>query len=467
MEINETKPINKLSERNIAVIVFSLFFSWLLAFPFEGQVLYSLLEKYNIYSANFIFKSIASHLLGLLSCSFYIKSMKAAKILIFTSIIVCIIGTSVFLFQPSFLWDFSLIISSFAAGASVAAWAYYFKELTRTEERLKMAADGLIFSNVLMVVINIVSVNLTPYAGLIFSMILLLLALVFSLKLPITAVSQYGNEKVIDKINIVKPLLLLCVFILIATINSGLMYQVINPYFAHLDVIVSWYWALPYIGAIFIMRNISASKRIYMLYVAIAMIGLGFISFLIMNSSIVSYIVIDTLILAAFGIYDLFWWSVIGEMLDYSSNPSRLLGMGLTFNVSGVLVGGMIGSAIFTLSNNKMNSSIIALALAFIILIILPILHNKLSDLLKIKAYSVSVTTKEHKEPLNITQLTERENEIVALLLKGRTYKMIADEMYLSENTIKTHIKNIYSKLNVNSKTELIKLINGPLTRKR
>ncbi|MPN27909.1 Transcriptional regulatory protein DegU [bioreactor metagenome] len=114
-----------------------------------------------------------------------------------------------------------------------------------------------------------------------------------------------------------------------------------------------------------------------------------------------------------------------------------------------------------------MHSSIIALALAFIILIILPILHNKLSDLLKIKAYSVSVTAKDHKETLYISQLTERENEIVALLLKGRTYKMIADEMYLSENTIKTHIKNIYSKLNVNSKTELIKLINGPLTLKR
>lgn len=467
MQINENKPINKLSERNIAVIVFSLFFSWLLAFPFEGQVLYFLLEKYNIYSANFIFKSMASHLLGLLSCSFYIKSMMSAKKLIFTSIVVCLLCTSVFLFKPSFLWNFLLIISSFAAGASVAAWAFYFKELTKVDERLKMAADGLIFSNVLMVVINIISVNSTPYGGLIFSMILLLLALFFSLKLPNASVIQHGDEKVIDRKNIVKPLLLLCVFIFIATINSGLMYQVINPYFAHLDVIVSWYWALPYIGAIFIMRNISAPKRIYMLYVAIAMIGLGFISFLIMNSSWVSYIVIDTLILAAFGIYDLFWWCVIGEMLDYTSNPSRLLGIGLAFNVSGVLAGGMIGSAIFTSSNNKLNSSIIALALAFIILIILPILHNKLSDLLKIQSYSVSVKAKDHKDPLYFSQLTERENEIVVLLLKGRTYKMIADEIYLSENTIKTHIKNIYSKLNVNSKTELIKLINDPLTRKR
>ena len=55
--------------------------------------------------------------------------------------------------------------------------------------------------------------------------------------------------------------------------------------------------------------------------------------------------------------------------------------------------------------------------------------------------------------------LTERENEIVDLLLNGRTYKMIAEELYLSENTVKTHIKNIYSKLNIKSKSELIKMI--------
>jgi DNA-binding NarL/FixJ family response regulator len=36
---------------------------------------------------------------------------------------------------------------------------------------------------------------------------------------------------------------------------------------------------------------------------------------------------------------------------------------------------------------------------------------------------------------------------------------MIAGELYLSENTVKTHIKNIYSKLNINSKVELINLM--------
>ncbi len=457
MEVNENKRLIKLSERNIALLVFSLFFSWLLAFPFEGQALYSLLVKYDIYSPDYIFKSITAHLLGLLFCSFFIKNMKSAKKLISASIVICIAGTTVFLFKPSFIWDISLIVSSFFAGTSVSAWAYYYKELAPAENRIQMAADVLVFSNILMVVINTISINVSAYAGLIFSVILLCASFTFSLKLASSEV-KYNSFKEANKLNVVKPVLLLCIFIFIATIISGLMYQVVNPHFSHLGI-VSWYWALPYISAIFIIRNTSVSKRTYMLYVAIAMIGLGFISFLVLDNSVLSYIVVDTFLLGALGIYDLFWWSVIGELLDYTLNPSKLLGIGLAFNVSGVLMGGIIGSTINGTINAKLNSSILALFVLFIVLIILPVLHNNLSSLLKFHAYNTSVKLKEKNDILIIPELTERENQIASLLLKGRTYKMIAEEMYLSENTVKTHIKNIYSKLNVQSKGELIKLI--------
>ena len=55
-----------------------------------------------------------------------------------------------------------------------------------------------------------------------------------------------------------------------------------------------------------------------------------------------------------------------------------------------------------------------------------------------------------------LEMLTKREGEIAELLLKGMTYKMIAKELFLSENTIKTHIKNIYAKLKVQNKSELL-----------
>lgn len=52
--------------------------------------------------------------------------------------------------------------------------------------------------------------------------------------------------------------------------------------------------------------------------------------------------------------------------------------------------------------------------------------------------------------------LTEREKEILQHLVKGMSYKMIADACFLSIDTVKFHIKNIYDKLQVNSKAEAV-----------
>lgn len=53
--------------------------------------------------------------------------------------------------------------------------------------------------------------------------------------------------------------------------------------------------------------------------------------------------------------------------------------------------------------------------------------------------------------------LTARENEIVMGLVDGLSYKMIADRSSVSLETVRSHIKNIYSKLHVHNKAEVIR----------
>lgn len=53
--------------------------------------------------------------------------------------------------------------------------------------------------------------------------------------------------------------------------------------------------------------------------------------------------------------------------------------------------------------------------------------------------------------------LSPRENDVVKGIVAGKSYKMIADDLFVSINTIRTHIKNIYKTLGINSKAELIK----------
>jgi len=53
--------------------------------------------------------------------------------------------------------------------------------------------------------------------------------------------------------------------------------------------------------------------------------------------------------------------------------------------------------------------------------------------------------------------LTDKEREIVMGLVDGMSYQMIADQSFISIETVRSHIKSIYKKLQVHSKAELIK----------
>ena len=54
------------------------------------------------------------------------------------------------------------------------------------------------------------------------------------------------------------------------------------------------------------------------------------------------------------------------------------------------------------------------------------------------------------------SNLTKKENEIVNALVDGLSYKLVADKLDISIDTVRFHIRNIYRKLHVNSKAEVI-----------
>lgn len=53
-------------------------------------------------------------------------------------------------------------------------------------------------------------------------------------------------------------------------------------------------------------------------------------------------------------------------------------------------------------------------------------------------------------------RLTEREIEVLRYLAQGRSKIYIGKKLYISENTVKTYVKNIYTKLNIHNKQELL-----------
>lgn len=52
--------------------------------------------------------------------------------------------------------------------------------------------------------------------------------------------------------------------------------------------------------------------------------------------------------------------------------------------------------------------------------------------------------------------LTDRELEVLYSLTQGKNYKQISQHLFISESTVKTHINNIFTKLNVNDRTQAV-----------
>jgi two-component system, response regulator PdtaR len=94
--------------------------------------------------------------------------------------------------------------------------------------------------------------------------------------------------------------------------------------------------------------------------------------------------------------------------------------------------------------------------------IVKPFNKAQLISTIEIAIYNVlkhrlpnSINKKQLEENYKI-ELTDREIEILNLICEGKTNQQIADDIYLSVNTIKFHIKNIYDKLEVRNRTELL-----------
>ena len=57
-----------------------------------------------------------------------------------------------------------------------------------------------------------------------------------------------------------------------------------------------------------------------------------------------------------------------------------------------------------------------------------------------------------------INKLTNRENDVAVRIRDGKSYNKVADELNISVNTVRMHIKNIYTKLQISSKYELMSI---------
>ena len=84
------------------------------------------------------------------------------------------------------------------------------------------------------------------------------------------------------------------------------------------------------------------------------------------------------------------------------------------------------------------------------------------------QSFREEVAKQEVEEENLLSYLTQREEEVLELLTQGVTYKGVANKLFISETTVKTHVNNIFQKLQVNDRTQavLYAINNGFLNKK-
>lgn len=81
------------------------------------------------------------------------------------------------------------------------------------------------------------------------------------------------------------------------------------------------------------------------------------------------------------------------------------------------------------------------------------VINKAIKDLISEKQ---SVLTSSNANYGNLELLTEREAEVLKFLCDGFNYKKVAQKLFISESTVKTHINNVFTKLKVNDRTQAV-----------
>ena len=74
----------------------------------------------------------------------------------------------------------------------------------------------------------------------------------------------------------------------------------------------------------------------------------------------------------------------------------------------------------------------------------------------RLAARSSSATFDRNERALQSLAISDREYDVLVLLARGHTNQQIAERLFVSPNTIKTHLGNLYAKLGVSRRTQAV-----------
>lgn len=205
-------------------------------------------------------------------------------------------------------------------------------------------------------------------------------------------------------------------------------------------------------------------------FATLFVVGVSVAFLFFMNAS--SGIAYQFVCVVVYLLFELHVWTLLAHIArDRHVPPSILYGLGLFFLFVGQFLSPIANGFVASLAQPLQLGSVtepIILMLALLTAVVLLATGSTRNGSLFDEGSSSrdAVAPDEDRERqvdaiVRTYMLTDREGEIVAMLVKGRSLPKISESLYVTENTTKTHVKNIYRKTGVHSKQELMDLVDG------
>ena len=155
-----------------------------------------------------------------------------------------------------------------------------------------------------------------------------------------------------------------------------------------------------------------------------------------------------------FGFLAVFRVVLFSDIARTKENLLYIAGFGLMFGRIGDAAGNLTGIIL----NNKLIPLVIVSSICFAVtFIVFFLLYNKLY-------MPVPRALPTQEERLNAFiqkyELSLRENEVLNLIIEGDSNGEISEKLFISENTVKFHVRNILKKTRCSNRTELITALN-------
>ena len=337
-------------------------------------------------------------------------------------------------------------------------------------DKVKLYLNFIIRANLMMILLIYLTSVLSPATLFFASIIPLLIALV-----ALIIISPDKSAAIKTKIEIKESpsalyILILTIFITLLNFTLGFVYTAIYDSYSYMaGNILSlryYYRFVPYLLPYFVILNLRREIELkYMIYTAVSLTGLGYVLFIFLSGSIYNYYLTISVIQVGYALIALFVWLLIGNLSTRYATPYIFFGYGLFAILMGSFFGGFLGEHLLdSESAAQLVTAFYAIAALFVALLAIPWLLEKAEedqdDLAQTLSNALIISDQEYLEEFfRKGGLTAREIGIVKLLLQGYLNKKIADTLFISDDTLKTHLRNIYRKYGVHKKSELLALI--------